>query len=143
MPGSPELLWLVVAIVFGFTLGLLPAFLLTKHRREAARQYGRQELAADLASLQERLNSRDQQLQRQEDELREKTARMEILIQDKTGLERDNARLATELREEIRRSEENLKVLQDAKQELQVQFKNIANQIFEEKTRSPALWTKT
>jgi DNA recombination protein RmuC len=135
MPGSPELLWLVVAIVLGFTLGLLPAFLLTKHRREAARQYGRQELAADLASLQERLNSRDQQLQRQEDELREKTARMEILIQDKTGLERDNARLATELREEIRRSEENLKVLQDAKQELQVQFKNIANQIFEEKTR--------
>jgi len=136
MPGSPELLWLVVAILFGFALGLLPAILLTKHRREAERQAGRQELAAELASLQERLSSRDEQLHRQAEELREKNTRMDILIQDKTGLERDNARLATELREEIRRSEDNLKVLQDARQELQVQFKNIANQIFEEKTRT-------
>jgi DNA recombination protein RmuC len=136
MPGPPDLLWLVAAILLGFALGLLPAILLTKHRREAARQAGRQELAADLASLQERLSSRDEQLHRQEEEIRQKNTRMDTLIQDKTGLERDNARLATELREELRRSEDNLKVLQDARQELQVQFKNIANQIFEEKTRT-------
>ena len=136
MPLSPDLPWLAAVLLFGFVLGLFPAIVIAKQRKDAARLAGRQELAADLASLQERLNSREEQLLQQSAELRENSARIDILIQEKTGLERDNARLATELKEEVRRSEENLKILHEAREELQVQFKNIANQIFEEKTKS-------
>jgi DNA recombination protein RmuC len=55
---------------------------------------------------------------------------------DKTELERENSRLATQLNEEVRRSHESLQVLNDAKKELKLQFENIANQIFEEKTKT-------
>ncbi len=136
MPASPELIWLIAALIIGFALGLFPAILLVKNRLDAARQAGRQDLAAELASLQERLSGREDQLRRQAEELQVKNTRMDALILEKTGLERDNSRLATELREEARRSEESLQVLNDTKKELQLQFENLANQIFEEKTKS-------
>jgi len=136
MPASFDLIWLAAALIIGFFLGLLPAFLLVKTRIEAARLAGRQELAADISSLQERLSGREEQLRRQQEELQANNIKMDTLIQDKMGLERENAKLATELKEAVRRSEENLQNLNDTKKELQIQFENLANQIFEEKTRS-------
>ncbi len=136
MPVSSDLIWLAAALIIGFILGFLPALLLVKSRIESARLAGRQELAADISSLQERLAGREEQLRRQQDELQANTMKMDGLIQDKMGLERDNAKLATELKEALRRSEEHLQMLNDTKRELQIQFENLANQIFEEKTRS-------
>ena len=86
MPLSPDLPWLAAVLLFGFVLGLFPAIVIAKQRKDAARLAGRQELAADLASLQERLNSREEQLLQQSAELRENSARIDILIQEKTGL---------------------------------------------------------
>ncbi len=143
MPASPDLLWLVAALLIGFVLGLFPAILLVKNRVEAARVAGRQELATNLATLEERLASREGQLHRQLQELKTKTNERETLIQDKTELERDNTKLATELKEEVRRSKENLQTLNDAKKELQTQFENLANRIFDEKTRVFADQSKT
>ena len=136
MPVSLELLWLVTALFIGFTLGLFPAILLAKNRIAAARLAGRHELASDLATLEERLASRHAQLERLDMQLREKDGKLDRLIQERTELEREKSRLATELKEETRRSGENLQVLHDARQEMQVQFENLANQIFAEKTRT-------
>ncbi len=136
MSASYDLIWLVVVLIIGFALGFFPALLLAKNKVEAARQGGRQELATDLSSLQERLIGREEQLRRQQEELQAHTQRLDSLIGEKLALERDNSRLATELKEALRRSEENLQLLNDTKKELQVQFENLANQIFEEKTRS-------
>jgi DNA recombination protein RmuC len=136
MPATPDLIWLVAALIIGFLLGLLPAILLIKSRIAAAHQSGRQELTTDLATLEERLASREEQLVRQEAEIQEQGVNLEKLLTERTELERDNARLSTELKEEVRRSEENLQVLNDTRKELQIQFKNLANQIFEEKTRT-------
>ena len=135
MPASPDLIWLVAVLFSGFILGFFPAILLVKNRIEAARMAGRQELATDLATLKERLASREEQIRRQLDELQTESTKRETLVQDKLELERDNAKLATQLKEEARRSEENLKSLNDAKQELQSQFENLANRIFDEKTK--------
>jgi DNA recombination protein RmuC len=143
MSSSPDLIWLVAVLFVGFILGLCPAILLVKQRIEAARLAGRQELATDLATLEERLASREEQLRRQAEELQTKGTRLDTLIQDKTELERNKARLATELKEEVRRSEENLKILNDSKKELQIQFENLANQIFDEKTKAFADQTRT
>ncbi|MDT8444036.1 MAG: DNA recombination protein RmuC, partial [Desulfuromonadales bacterium] len=136
MPATPDLIWLVAALLVGFVLGLFPAILLVKSRIEAAHQAGRQELSSDLATLEERLANRNAHLQRLELQLRDKHEERDKLIQERTELERQQARLSTELKEETRRSAENLQILNDAKQELQIQFENLANQIFAEKTRT-------
>lgn len=143
MPASPDSIWLVAVLFIGFILGFFPAILLIKYRLEAARMAGRQELATNLATLEERLASREEQLRRQLEELQTRANRLDTLIQDKTELERNNAKLATELKEEVRRSEENLKILNDAKKELEIQFQNLANQIFDEKTKAFAEQSKT
>ena len=77
MPATPELIWIVAALILGFILGLLPAIILVKSRIEAARLAGRQELSSDLATLDERLCSRNARLERLEIELREKDEKLD------------------------------------------------------------------
>ena len=136
MTTSPDLIWLAIALITGFILGFLPAILLAKSRIEAARQAGRQEPATELAIIGERLASRDARLQQFEAELKEKDAKLGELNQLRTELERDKSRLAAELQEQAKSAEEKLQVLNDAKKELQTQFENLANQIFDAKTKS-------
>ena len=136
MPTAPELIWLVATLIIGFILGLFPAILLAKNRIEAARLAGRQELSSDLATLNERLASRNARLERLKIELQENDAKVDRFIQKCTELERENAKLTTELKEEVRRSDESLQNLNETKQELHTQFENLANQIFAEKTKT-------
>jgi len=136
MTTTPDLVWLGAALIIGFCLGLIPAILLAKSRTEAAREAGRQDMSTEIATLQERLFSRDSQLAKLEADLAEKESEYDQLMQLRTGLERDKARLSAELNEQAKSAEEKLQVLNDAKKELQTQFENLANQIFEAKTKS-------
>lgn len=136
MPATPDQIWLVVALIIGFSLGLFPAILLIKNRIEAARLAGRQELSSDLATLEERLASRQARLEALETELRGNETKIDKLIQERTELERENAKLSAEQQEARRRAEEHLQTLNESKKELQVQFENLANQIFAEKTKT-------
>jgi DNA anti-recombination protein RmuC len=135
MPASPELLWLIAALIIGFTLGFFPAVLLAKNRVEAARSAVREDFSSNLATLNERLASRNALLERFEVGLQEKDRKLDKFILERTELEREVSRLSAELREETRRSGENLQILNDAKKELQSQFENLANQIFTEKAK--------
>jgi DNA recombination protein RmuC len=132
----PDPSWLVIALVTGFVLGLLPVILFSKSRAAAAREAGRQERAIDLATLEERLASRDSRVNQLEEELNENEQELSRRLQTCTELEREKSRLGTELKEQSRHADEKLQVLNDARKELQVQFENLANQIFEEKTRT-------
>ncbi len=136
MTAAPDLIWLLAALIVGFIFGLLPAIILMKTRIEAARMSGRQELSTELAILEERLTGREEQLRQQVIELARQNDQAEKLQEEKTLLEREKVRLDTELKEEIRRSGESLKVLNDTRQEMQLQFENLANQIFTEKTKT-------
>jgi DNA recombination protein RmuC len=131
-----DTLWLIAALITGFFLGLVPAILLAKSRSEAAKEAGRQELTTDLATLNERVASRDARLERLEQELKGKEQTLKELAQLRTELERDKSRLNAELAEQTKSAEEKLQVLNDAKKGLQIQFENLANQIFEEKTKA-------
>jgi hypothetical protein len=128
MTAAPELPWLFAALTVGFFFGILPAIMLIKTRSEAARRSGRQELSTELAILEERLAGREEMLRQQVVELAEQQDQVEKLQEEKTLLGREKVRLDTELKEEIRRSDENLKVLNDTRQEMQVQFENLARQ---------------
>jgi len=136
MTASPDMNFLAIALITGFILGFIPAILLARSRAEAARQAGRQELVTELAIFEERLASRDARLQQLEKELEDKETRLDELAQLRTGLERDKSRLAAELQEQAKSADEKLQVLNDAKKELQTQFENLANQIFDAKTKS-------
>lgn len=132
----PDLFTLTGALLVGFMLGLGPALLLLKSRSEAARQSGRQEGAAEIGILLERLASREELLQQRDAAIRQQSLQIEQLAAGRTELEREKATLHTRLQEELRRSEDKLNVLHDARQDLQSQFKQLANQIFDEKTRA-------
>ncbi|MDH3998280.1 MAG: DNA recombination protein RmuC, partial [Desulfuromonadales bacterium] len=146
----PEPLWLILTFVLGFALALLPTLLLIRSRvetaREAARRETEPELAAlvtvqretetELAALKERLAGREATLQQRELELRQQAEKLERLSQQATVLASDKAKLETQLDAETRRSEEKLQTLNQARAEMQAQFTNLANQIFEEKTKS-------
>lgn len=132
----PEPLLLIVALLIGFALCLIPALMLVRSRMDAARAEGRQGLATELVALQERLAAREEQLHRLNEEQSAKNKRLDEMAYAITELEKEKAKLVTELREEARRSAENLQILSEAKQELHNQFKNLANQIFDEKTRA-------
>jgi len=136
MTASPDLIWLAIALIIGFILGFIPAILLVKSRTQAARQAGQQDLATELAILEERLASRDARLQQCAAELGGKEVKLDELTQLRTELERDKSRLAAELQEQAKSADEKLQVLNDAKKELQTQFENLANQIFDAKTKS-------
>lgn len=136
MTAAADLIWLLAALIVGFILGLLPAIMLMKTRIESARLSGQQERSTELAILEERLTGREEQLRQQVIKLAEQNDHTEKLRQEKTLLEREKVRLDTELKEEIRRSDESLKVLNDTRQEMQTQFENLANQIFAEKTKT-------
>lgn len=132
----PDNLWLAAALILGVCFGLVPALLIARSRIAAARIAGRQELTPELAAFRERLENRDAQLRRQEQEVQEQRRKTEQLERERSNLESDRIRLITQLDEERRRSEEKMAVFNDTRQELQMQFKNLANQIFEEKTRA-------
>ena len=136
MTAAADLIWLLAALIVGFILGLLPAIMLMKTRIESARLSGQQERSTELAILEERLTGREEQLRQQVIKLAEQNDHTEKLRQENTLLEREKVRLDTELKEEIRRSDESLKVLNDTRQEMQTQFENLANQIFAEKTKT-------
>ena len=133
---SLNLLWLGSSLILGFVLGFLPALLLSKNRVEAARQSGRQELATTLATLEERLASKDARLEQYDAELQASAVKLEELSQLRTALERDKSRLSAELQEQAKNADEKLQLLNEAKNTLQDQFGNLAHQIFEAKTKN-------
>ncbi len=132
----PDLLIICGALVLGFLLGLIPVLLMMRTRIEAACEIGRRETATDIAVLQERVASYEANLLQRDTTIQSLQNQISTLQQERADLERQETRLSTQLQEEIKRSDDKLKVLDHAREELQAQFKNLANQIFDEKTRT-------
>src|SRR6056297_1394296 len=122
--------------LLAFILGWLPTYLVLKRRAEEARQNGRQERATDLAVLQERLAGAETRHHQYDAAMEALKTRNDILREERSALEQETVRLKTQLQAEIRRSEEKLNLLNASREEFQAQFTNLANRIFEEKTRS-------
>lgn len=60
----------------------------------------------------------------------------EALSEEKNMLERDYAVLHTRFEESSRSANEKMKLLEEAKESLKIQFENLANEIFERKSKS-------
>lgn len=111
----------------GLLLGILGAMLWFK-LRSAGEAQARATLQAQLDSERQRATQLEQQLaeSRQENQTRQ---------DQNSQLRSDIARLETQLSEERKRAEEQLKLLEQARTQLNSEFQNLANKILEEKSK--------
>lgn len=119
--------------VIGIAVGAAFCALLLRGKSASEFQRGRGEGAAQLAAASERTRLLEETIDRLDAEKRiaeERTARLQAEFMEARA---DVARLTAALEAESRNSEEKLKTLNEAREALAAQFKNLANQIFEEK----------
>lgn len=122
----PELFPLLLALLIGFTLGLAPALLLGRSRADAAREAGRQELAVQLAALNERLAGQERQLVETRRALAETEAAMTQSRQETATAQTHIAELTTRLEAERTAAAEKLALLEEARQKLADAFKALS-----------------
>lgn len=91
---------------------------------------------AELLDLQLLLEESGSEIQKNRHHLQQAENEFADLLEDKNMLERDYAVLHTRFEESTRSSNEKIKLLDEAKESLKSQFENLANQIFDKKSKS-------
>ncbi|MCI5107618.1 MAG: DNA recombination protein RmuC, partial [Pseudomonadales bacterium] len=94
-----------------------------------------QKLRLEQQSAQDRLQNRETELARLQEQYLELRQERDSLNNDLQSRREENASLRTSLEKEREQTAEKLKLLNESKEQLSVAFKNIANEIFEDKTR--------
>lgn len=143
----------------GFIVAAVMVWLLLRSQIEAAYRRGKDGVMAQFAALQQQLEAREADLARLRDELRrevelrakaeeksvqvaalerrlnESASRLEGVQQENTDLRERASRLETMLGEERKAGEQKLRLLSEAREQLTVQFKQLANEILEDKSK--------
>lgn len=122
---SMMLFTIVGALLAGLLLGAVLGDLWRRSRAQATMQAARLEARAVEVKL-EAATDREQKLAGELTELRARSQQ----------LDNDNARLATRLEEQARVNDDKLKLLESAREQLSLQFKQLADSIFEHKQQS-------
>ncbi len=123
MPLSPESLALAaIAAVFGLVA-------LLQYVRRAP------DLRGELAVLEERLAARQAELDVQSERLSQRDAELRVAAETITGLREQLASLTTALQQERQQTGEKLALLQESREQMSLQFKTLATEILEEKSR--------
>lgn len=124
---------LIAVAATGAAVGALMVWLLVRGKAGAEYEKGRGEAAVQLASAEERARSFERSIVDLERDNRDLEIRIRSLQGEFTGAREEVARLTASLEAEAKNSEEKLGALNEAREALADQFKNLANQIFEEK----------
>jgi len=165
--------FLITAVVAGAFLGAAVVWLTMRKQVAAVKLRLRSEAEFTIASLEDQLESRQQDLLEQrsitdslsrrveeqlaalsqksveiarleeksskihtlEEQLRINNLKFDQLAGEKGEFAQENARLKEQLKSERAKLEENMAVLNEAKESLKVEFQNVANQIFEDKSK--------
>lgn len=132
----PEPIWLLAALAAGFLLALLPAWLLLKTARETGRQQSRHERDTELATLAERLASRERQLEQQAQDLARTTGALDQARTEHSQLQSRLAELETRLEEERKVATEKLALLHEAQESLANAFKALSAEALQSNNQS-------
>ncbi len=108
-------------------LACLVTFLFT-HRKVTDRDQ-------QIATLAERLQGKDEELQLLQHDLRTSTSRESELQQSNSALREQLARLQSELSSERQKFDEKLALLENAREQMSLQFKQLASEILEDKSK--------
>jgi DNA recombination protein RmuC len=118
------LLFGLTFLVVGLALGGVAVWLVAHERLKTAEDRGKNEISIEFAALRERLDA-------SQNELRE----LRGLREARDALQIKVAELTTTLQAERAQTNEKLSLLAEAKEELSNRFKNLANDILEEKSK--------
>lgn len=116
---NPEILLPLISFIIGLILGAMWFYLLGKKQKSSANQ-----LTTQLAVAEEKLK----QLQTREDECKSLQSALE-------QAKAETVELQARMQEQSKHANEKLQLLQNAEAQLKTQFENLANQIFEHKTK--------
>ena len=135
METSSNIIFLILLTITSLAIGAIWARWLLKQRAEIAREQGRGEGRGELATLQERTRNFENEVGHLQKKLEEITAQKETLNEEKTQLSNSKTELKTILEKERSQTEEKLVLLDTAKETLTNQFKILAAEILDEKTK--------
>jgi len=131
---------MILALLAGLLVGILISFffLAGKNRQMAELKRSIKGLEEDGATLRERLAAESERRAIAE----EKSSRvagleegLEKAKQENAALQAKMSELVTRLEDERRNTEEKLALLQEAREQLKIEFQNVANRIFEDKSQ--------
>lgn len=136
---------LIVAVAAGFLCGAGLVWLAMRNQIVAAEQKlcGTAEELSSKAVYIARLEEKVAQIQALKEQLQTNNIKFEQLAREKAAADNENSRLNEQLKSEQAKLEENMAVLNEAKDTLKVEFQNIANQIFDDKSKRFADQSKT
>jgi len=120
---------LLATLIIGITLGAVLVWLLYRNKLEHAKESGRNEQAITVASLEAKQLEAEKRVAEQRDEIRNLRIRVESHGEENAGLK-------STLDSERRNTEEKLSLLRKMEGELQARFENLANQIFDAKSKT-------
>lgn len=113
----------VVALILGVALGSLGAWLVLLARTRATESI-----------LHDRLRAREDQIAAAVRDSERREQQLGTLREENATLRESQSQLRTTLSEERKQTQEKLTLLQDARDTMTAQFKNLANEIFEQKS---------
>lgn len=142
----------LVGVAAGAAIAGLIVWLLLRNQANSAYQRGRDHVSAQLEQAEQRLAGHETELARLRDEARRElelrakaeqkaqhadqlTEQLRAMQEENTQLREKTSTLSTQLDQERKQSEEKLRLLNDAREQLAVQFRNLANEILEDKSK--------
>jgi DNA recombination protein RmuC len=136
MESSSSYIFFLIGLTFAsLAIGAGLAWWILKQRAEIAREQGRGEGRGELATLQERTRNFEIEVGHLQERLRGMEAQNNTLNEEKNQLSNAKTELETILKEERGQTEEKLGLLNTAKDTLSTQFKVLAAEILDEKTK--------
>lgn len=134
---------LVGAVCSGSILGIFFTTIFLQRRLAADKRAFRQEAATIQAVLEERLNARSQEITTLLERLEKSQQERMRTAQALTEATASHASLETKLAEERKQATEKLQLLNDAKEQMKLEFQSLAHHIFEDKSRNLAAQSRS
>lgn len=131
MPG----LWTILGTVLGIGIGSIFTYLILRAKIQNASEKGKAEVLNEISIINERLENRSAQIEELKAALRLKDEEIRTLSEKNIASRENIAELETRLAEERKQTEDKLKLLEESKEKLAMEFKNLANEIFDDKTK--------
>jgi len=125
--------YIISAVVVGLCAGAALAWMLSGRMRNTIYERGKADAGEELIRAQERLSARSSEITAADQRMKTVEQTLEESRKANTDRAGENSALQATILQERKNSEEKLKVLLEAKEQLKAEFQNLANQIFEEK----------
>ncbi|MEC8342205.1 MAG: DNA recombination protein RmuC, partial [SAR324 cluster bacterium] len=123
-----------LALVIGVLMGAGITWALLKNSASQVTERVSHEYESDLAVLEEKLFSRENELSRLNADHARLEAELDEQVRQSTDLKVQASRLQTLLDEARDQADEKMRILRDAKEQMRLDFQNLANEILEDKT---------